>query len=333
VPLPPKRPGTAWRVIKWFGFAALALVCVVSVLFNLVFGAGLAGGGVQAEKLRERHLSGPSGISAGAKVAVVTVDDIIVGTQDTGPASWIFQQLKRAGEDGKVKAVLLDVDSPGGGITASDIIHQKILELKQRNIAVVVLMRDVAASGAYYISAPADRIIAHPTSLTGSIGVIISSFNVEGLFQKIGVQHVVFKSSPYKDILSPYRPVSEEERTMLQGITDQMFARFKDVVAKGRELTPEEADAVSNGAVFTAQEAKDKKLVDEIGYFDDAVRAAKVATKRKAGEVEVVKYEKPPTIADMLFGSKSDAARGVEAQMSRYIERHKPGFYYLWPGP
>ena len=221
---------------------------------------------------------------------------------------------------------------PGGGITASDIIHQKVVEIEKTK-HIIVLMRDVAASGAYYISAPADHIIAHPTTITGSIGVIISSFNIEGLFDKIGVQSVVFKSGPYKDILSLYRPVTDDEKAILQGITDQMFARFKEVVAQGRGLSAEEVDAVATGVVFTAKEALDRKLIDQIGYFDDAVDAAKQATGvRVAANIEVVKYEKPPTFADVLFGSKTDAA-GLEAQMSKFIESRRPGFYYLWPGP
>jgi protease-4 len=331
-PIPPKKPSTAWKVVKWLAFFALAGICVVSVFANFILSAGIGGGTSRGDKATEKHVSGASSLTAKAKVAIVTVDDIIIGTEEAGPAAWIMQQLDRAKTDSEVQAVLLDVNSPGGGITASDIIHEKIREI-QKTKKVIVLMRDVAASGAYYISASADRIIAHPTTITGSIGVIISSFNVEGLFQKIGVEHVVFKSGPHKDMLSPYRPITDEEKSKLQGITNDMFKRFKEVVASGRNLSSEEVDALSTGAIFTAQQALDGKLIDAIGYYGDALSAAIAATKHKSADVEVVKYEQPPTIASLLFGARSEAGGGIEAEMGRYIESHRPGFYFLWPGP
>ena len=309
----------------------VSLVCIVSVLINFVLSSGLSGSSLKAERIEERHISGPASYTAAAKVAVITVDDIIVGSEDAGTAAWIFTQLKRAEDDDKVKAVILDVNSPGGGITASDIVHNKIEQMQLDGMKFIVLMRDVAASGAYYISASADEIIAHPTTITGSIGVIISSFNVEGLFEKIGVQSVVFKSAPQKDIMSPYRAVTPEEAAILQGVTDEMFQRFKDIVAKGRGLTAEEVDAVSTGAIFTAKEALDSKLIDSIGYFDDAVKSATKA----AGftNVAVVRYEKPASLADVLFGAQSSSADKLAAGMSSLVESRKPGFYYLWTGP
>jgi len=317
--------------VRWILFIVVTVVCALSVLVNFVLSAGLTGGGVRAEKVNERHLFGPSGMSASAKVAVVTVDDIITGTEETGATAWIFQQLKRAEDDGKVKAIILDVNSPGGGITASDIVHERVKKFQKRGKKVIVLMRDVAASGAYYISASADEIVAHPTTITGSIGVIVSSFNIEGLFGKIGVEAVVFKSAPYKDLLSPYRPVTPEESAILQGIVDKMFARFKEIVAEGRSLTEDEVDAVSNGAIFTAQEALDRKLIDSIGYFDDAVTSARKAAGTT--NIEVVRYEKPPTLMDVLFSSKTDAAGDLTEEMAKLVETRRPGFYYLWPGP
>jgi len=333
-PLPPRKPSTAWKAVKWIGFLVVVLICVASVFFNVILSAGLvgiSGGAAAPERVIERHISGPSGMSAASRVAVITVEGVITGTEDTGPSRWILAQIKRAREDKKVRAVLLDVDSPGGGITASDVAYNRILDLKKANKKVIVLMRDLAASGAYYISAPADEIFAHPTTLTGSIGVVIYGFTIEGLFQKIGVESVVYKSGPYKDILSPYRPATEEEKKMLQGITDQMFSRFKDIVAQGRKLTPEETDAVSTGAIFTAQEAKDRKLIDQIGYYEDAVAAARSAAG--GAGVEVVKYERPPTLADILFSSQTDASKDLQAELARLIAERKPGLYYIWPGP
>lgn len=330
-PLPPKKAGRGWRIFRWVLLSFVTVACVGAVIVYAVFSGGIATSAGRGDRIIEKHVSGPSGLTAAAKIAVVTVDDIIVGTEDSGYVSWILRQLGKAAGDSKVKAVLLDVDSPGGGITASDIVHQRVLELQEQK-PVVVLMRDIAASGAYYISAPAEEIFAHPTTITGSIGVIISSYNIEGLFNKIGVQSVVFKSGPYKDLLSPYRPVSEEERVMLQGITDEMFERFKHVVAEGRQLTPEEVEAVSTGAIFTAREAVERKLVDSIGYYEDALKAVIEYAEADESTAEVVRYVQPPTLVDVLFGAKSEAG-GMEAAISDFVATRKPGFYYLWPGP
>ena len=305
----------------------------MSIFVNYALTAGLGGGAARTDKIIEQHVSGPGALMSSGKVAIVTVNDVIFGTEDEGTAGWIIQQLDHARDDSKVKAILLDVDSPGGGVTASDIIHRKILEVQDDGKAVVVLMRDIAASGGYYISAPADYIVAQPTTITGSIGVMMGGFNVDGLFQKIGLEFVVYKSGPYKDILSPYRPATEEEKQMIQGIVDSMMSRFKEIVGDGRGLSPEEVDALATGAVYTADDALDRKLIDAIGYYEDAVEQAKSLTRiRATDDIEVVKYNRPPTLADVLFGAKAPS-RGVEERLLELIDARRPGFYYIWPGP
>lgn len=327
---PPKQPSKAWKVLKWFLVLGLAAICGVSVIFNMLLSAGAASVGASGRQVVEEHVSGPSGMRANSKVAVVTVDDLIIGSEWTGTAAWILAQLDCAAEDEKVKAVILDVDSPGGGITACDVIYGRIRELQAQGITIVVLMRNIAASGGYYISAPADYIVAQPTTLTGSIGVIISTYNVEGLFDKIGIEAVVFKSGDKKDMLSPYRPISEEERRALQEITDEMFDRFREVVMKGRNLTEEEMDAAADGSVFTASRALDLNLIDEIGYFDDA---RKVALQAAGAKAEVVRYSEPPSLADVLFAKGPSPLSRVEERLAALAETLQPGFYYLWPGP
>jgi len=326
---PPRRRSRAWGVFKWLLVVGLAGVCIVSVVLNMVLSAGLASSGRRGQIIEE-HVSGPSGFAAAAKVAVITVEDIILGSEWTGSAGWIVNQLDYAMEDDEVKAVILEIDSPGGGITACDIVYGKIRELQSDGVTVVAFMRNIAASGGYYISAPADRIIAQPTTLTGSIGVMISAFNIEGLFEKIGVEAVVFKSGENKDILSPYRPVSEEEREVLQGITDEMFERFREVVAQGRGLSDEQMEAVSDGSVFTASQALELKLIDKIGYFADAEQVARQASGPRT---QVVRYTAPPTLADVLFASGQAPFSRIEKRLASLTETLQPGFYYLWPGP
>lgn len=327
---PPRRPSKAWQVFKWLLVLGLAGVCIVSVLFNMILSAGVGSAGASGRQIIEQHVSGPSGIRVRSKVAVVTVDSIIVGGEWAGTAAWILAQLDYAAEDDKVKAVILDVNSPGGGITACDVIHRRIQELQAQGITIVVLMRNMAASGGYYISAPADYIVAQPTTLTGSIGVILSTYNVEGLFEKIGVKAIVFKSGDKKDILSPYRPVSEDERQVLQEITDEMFERFREVVMKGRNLTEQEMDAAADGSIFTASRALDLNLIDEIGYFDDA---RKVALQAAGARAEIVRYTEPPSLADVLFAKGPSPLSRVEERLAALTETLQPGFYYLWPGP
>lgn len=331
---PPGHRHGFWSIVPWVLVLVLVGLCLVSLFVNVVSSSLLLGGGgaaSTAEKINEKYVSGPALYRASSKIAVVSVSSVILGDEESGPSSWIIRQLKHAKDDPKVHAIILSVDSPGGGVTSADVVYKKILDFRASGKPVVVMFGDIAASGAYYISAPADKIIAHPTSIVGSIGVIIESFNAAGLLQKIGVESVVYKSAPFKDILSPWRAATEPEKAMLQGITDQMFDRFKSIVAKGRKMSPEEVDAIATGAIFTAEEAKDKKLIDSVGYFEDAVAAAK-GIAGVAGAT-VVKYEKPPSLADYLLGSRKSPGGELEERLNSALEIHKPGFYYLWPGP
>jgi protease IV len=327
-PPAPRRPSGFWRFIKWVFVLGVVGVCLVSLFVNVILTA-VKGQGISGDRISERWVSGSTAMHA-PKVAVISVEEVLMGSEEAGSAGWILRQVKRAKEDSLVKAVILEVNSPGGGITASDIIHRKIADLKSSGKPVIVLMDDVAASGAYYISAPADKILAHPTTITGSIGVIIESFEADGLLQKIGVQSIVFKSAPFKDIMSPWRAPTDEEKQMLQTITDEMFGRFKDIVAKGRNMSSAEVDAVATGAIFTAKQAKENKLIDDIGYFEDAVASAEGAAGTSG--CAVVRYEKPPTILDVLLSSKKSEGGDLEAELKTLIQTKKPGMYYLWPG-
>ena len=331
---PPRKPSTAWRVMKWMMLLGIVGVCLVSLFFNVIAGSVFAGSGAAAgtSDVNERYISGKS-FGARAKVAVVRVDDVIMGDENSGYAEWVVSQLRKAQDDSSVKAIILEVSSPGGGVTAADIVYNHILTLQgpPYNKKVIAFFGDLAASGGYYIAAPADKIIAQPTALTGSIGVVLSSFNIERLLDKVGVESVVFKSAPYKDIMSLYRPVTPEEAKILQGITDEMFGRFKMIVQSGRGLTDEEVAQVSTGAIFTAQQAVNLKLVDGIGYFDDAVKAAKTAIS--VPDAAVVRYERPPSLSNLLFGVKAGPAGELEKQLADIARARKPGVYYLWPGP
>lgn len=192
----------------------------------------------------------------------------------------VKEELELASKDRNVKAVVLRINSPGGAVTTCDIIAHEIAAFKKKSAnkaPVVASLMDMAASGGYYIAASADRIVAHPTTITGSIGVVIYSVNAGGLMEKIGVADQTMKSGDKKDMLSPLRPMTEDEKRILQTGIDEMYERFLDVIFETRKqhFTMERLREIADGRVYTARQALDLKLIDSIGYLDDAIEAAK----------------------------------------------------------
>jgi protease-4 len=203
------------------------------------------------------------------RIALVRVEGVILDAQQT------VSELKKFGENPSVKAIVLRIDSPGGGVVPSQEIHDAVLRLRNKHAkAVVASMGTVAASGGYYIAVATDRIVANPGTLTGSIGVIMELANLEGLLKKIGVQSVVVKSGPHKDLGSPFRAISPEERRILQTVMDDVHGQFIEAVAEGRSLDLRDVTRLADGRVFTGRQAKDAKLVDDLGDLDDAIRLA-----------------------------------------------------------
>jgi len=227
-----------------------------------------------------------------------------------------------------VKAVVLEVNSPGGGVTASDIIAHEVGELARKK-KVVVCMKGVAASGGYYVSAGAHKIYAHPTTITGSIGVLWASANFEELMNNIGVRFKVIKTGPLKDAGSGYREMTPEDEEMIRTVIDDAFERFKKVVRDGRELTVEQVDSIATGAVFTAAEAKRLGLVDEIGYMEDAIKGVKVLAH--LDDATVVRYRTRPSLIEALMahgGTGEDELRvRVTAPGTDWLPA---GMYYVW---
>ncbi|MBI3991151.1 MAG: signal peptide peptidase SppA [Candidatus Omnitrophica bacterium] len=322
----------------WVTIGILALVILVSILVNFILGYALISKGITStptetkEAFYEKFVEG----AGSNKVVLLPVKGLILAEgreglffSSEGTTEQIIARLKQAEEDAQVKAILLDVDSPGGEITASDIIHNRLLKFKKSGKKVIVLMEDLAASGAYYISAPADKIIAHPTTITGSIGVIMQSANIEGLFEKIGVKDVTIKSGPKKDMLSPTRTLTEEERMLLEGIIMEMHARFKRIVAEGRNLPPEKVDALADGRIYTGEQALSNGLVDKLGYREDAIDAVKEILGVK--EIKIVEYQKFHTFMDFfkyMGNANTHPASILSLDSLRKIE--SPRLMYLW---
>jgi len=250
----------------------------------------------------------------------------------------IVSHLRKAEQDSRVKAVVLKIDSPGGTVTASDIMYNEILAYKERTGAwVVVAMMNVAASGAYYISLPADYILAHPTSITGSIGVIFIQPKLTGLMNKIGVDFDVNKSGDKKDMGSPLRPSTVEEQQIMQDLTDSLGQRFLDLVKKHRKINDSQLEDVASGRVYLADEALKLGLVDSVGYLDDALNEAKdLAGLPK--NAKVVVYRRGSYPDDNLYNTATmqqfvGGVPIVNVRLPDSVYQLQTGFYYLWaPG-
>jgi protease-4 len=242
----------------------------------------------------------------------------------------VREELEKAAADRKVKAVLLKINSPGGTVTASDILYHELLEFRQRTrLPLVAVMMDVAASGGYYVALAADRIVAHPTSVTGSIGVIMVTVNADGLLQKIGVTAAAIRSGPYKDMGSPLRALTPEERAIFQSVVDDLYGQFVTKVAERRQIAPETARKLADGRIYTAQQALADKLIDGIGYIPDALALARQAAGVE--EARIVVYQRPRDYrATYYAGAKGEGDAEVPFARLAALVTSGPKFLYLW---
>jgi|DewCreStandDraft_5_1066085.scaffolds.fasta_scaffold00299_3 protease-4 len=208
------------------------------------------------------------------RVALVSIEGIITDTPFGASREQILAALECA-ERMKARALVVRINSPGGTVGACQEIHRAIRRVRERRkIPVVASLGDVAASGGVYVAVACEKIVANPGTITGSIGVILKTNNLRGLYQKLGIEAEVVKSGPYKDALSTFRPLTEEERALLQEVIDDTYAQFVEAVARGRGLTPAEVRAFADGRIFTGQQAKAYGLVDELGNVQRAVEVA-----------------------------------------------------------
>jgi len=313
----------------WLIFIAAALAPACSTHFHI----DLLG----TEELQEVVLR-PS--PAPAKILVLDIEGTIASFADAGTfsregdvLSRIYARLERAAADPQVKAVILRLDTPGGEVTASDIIYREILRFKERTgVPVIGLMMSVAASGGYYVAQACDAVLAHPSTITGSIGVISVFPSVASLFDKIGVQMNIVKSGGMKDAGSPFRTMTDEERRSFQGMIDEYYENFLRIVLRGRKNALSEAELrpLADGRVFTATQALRFKLIDAVGYFDDAVaKALESAGLRAARIVGLTYFPKSKTnlyAAGMSLAQPPSAA----APLDKFLPTLRSGFYYLW---
>lgn len=332
---PSGRPATPTIVIQsgasgWtvWGFRLAVFALGLSVMANIGMFAAFRDYFANVEPPIERFHSGEE--TASEKLVVLKVN----GTIMPPFTERLIEQIKQAAKTESVKGVLLSVDSPGGFVADSHQIYHELLKLSEKK-PVYVQMKRLAASGGYYISmgaGPKAKIYAEPTTWTGSIGVIIPRYDVTELAKKFGVDSAPLKTGEFKDALNPFRPLTDRERAVWENILNQSYEQFVDVIATNRpKLDTEKVKALATGQIFTAKDAKENGLVDEIGYEDDALAALKTATGLSTARV--VTYEHPTTLMDVLLGSAQVKAEAdpwrsfLEASVPRAM------FYCSWLPP
>jgi protease-4 len=317
------------------------MVCLVVLLLGACTTPKIQLVSRQEIPLNEYTLAG----QANQKILVITVkgkisDDPQPGLLFTKPSMLqeIVSQLRRAEQDKQIRALLLKIDSPGGTVTASDVLYHEIAEYKKRaGVKVIAALMNVGASGGYYIALPADRILAHPTTVTGSVGVVFFQPKVIGLFDKIGVEVDVSKSGQNKDMGSPFRPSTAAERNILQGLTDRLGNLFIQRVKTHRRISADALNEIASARIYLADEALDLGLIDRIGYLSDAIEEA----RRLAGlpaDAKVIVYRRTEFPDDNLYNpmvtSQSSAHPTlINLGLPASATQMTTGFYYLWaPG-
>ena len=309
---------------RWAALGIAAGLFIFSIMMNVAYSVAFGNFADLQENLfageqtfSEKVIDGGTSFN---RIVVLEVNGVI---QDVAGASSLLQSptyhhrqflqmLDQAGEDDSVKGIVIRVNSPGGGVVESAEVHDKIIELKETTKKpVFVSMGSVAASGGYYISATADKIYANPATMTGSLGVIMQSLNYSELADELGIHFETIKSGPYKDIGSPERPMSDEERKILQSMVDHAYQQFVDVIANGRNLDETRVKEIADGRIYDGIQAKELGLIDELGNLDETI----AAMKKHIGDdqASVIKYEPSFGIqsflqmtAEKMFGTEID---------------------------
>jgi protease-4 len=319
---------------------------VASLLVLLASGCGVPSFLVtpvqNTNALEEHTVSEGKGFGAG-KIAIIEVEGMLTNMKSGGllqptenHVSRFTQELERAAKDQGVKAVVLRVNSPGGTVTASDIMYEEVLKFKKETKKpVVASLQDVAASGAYYISCSADKIVAHPTSVVGSIGVIFNAFILEGTLAKIGAKAEAIKSGPLKDMGSPFRELDPESRAVMQGMVDEYYKRFVSVVTTNRPVKQDDTlKTLTDGRVFSGARAVELGLADRTGLLTDALDEAKKLAN--APNAKVILYRRPYGYSGSIYAQDATPqpqANVMQLSVPGLNDRLPTGFYYLWqPG-
>ncbi|MCE5186818.1 MAG: signal peptide peptidase SppA [Planctomycetaceae bacterium] len=324
----PRKKGSGWKVF-WGIVLALSIIMngfLLLVIFGM--GAALAGGGIarsQDEGVVEHVLFEGA---RSRKIAILTISGII----DDRQADWFRRQIETAEKDSNVRALMVLIDSPGGAVSSSDQIHYYISRYKERTgKPVLAFMQSMAASGGYYSAVACDQIIAEPTVITGSIGVIMNHLVIKDLLeQKLGVNPVTLKTGKHKDWPSMFnQPTDEEKQYLMDRVLTPAYNRFVQLVQEGRSKSLTEAEVLSlaDGSIFTATEALDKKLIDRIGYIDEAREMAEEMAN--ISNALVVRYQEVFSFWSLL-GAQSKKQFSIDSEILEKVT--SPKLMYLWDG-
>ena len=256
-------------------------------------------------------------IAKSDKIAIINIESIITQSSNT------VRQIKKYADDKSIKAIVLRIDSPGGGVAPSQEIYSEILKVrKNSNKIVVTSMGNLAASGGYYIACASNKIVANPGTLTGSIGVIMTFSNIEELMKKIGLKTEIIKSGEFKDIGSPMREFTEKEKKLLQGVIDDVYDQFVNAVSVGRSIAVQKVKELSDGRIFTGRQAFEIGLVDKLGSLEEAIKLAAELVGIE-GKPKIVSEKKE---SNLLF-------KLLENKVLSYLPKQLhiiPGLQYLW---
>ena len=317
------------------GLVALGLLVLTVGVVVVVLAAGATGPSAQTAVYEEEYVSGTGPV----KIAVVPVEGTIASADSTVPGvqppvtpEGLADALRQAEEDPSVAAVVLEINSPGGGVAASDEMHQSILDFKESSgKPVVVAMDSVAASGGYYISTAADRIVANEATLTGSLGVVVPLRNFSEAADKYGITQKYIKSGEFKTMGSSWKELTPEEREIFQTIVDQEYAEFVSVIVEGRGLPEERVREIADGRIYSGQQARELGLVDSFGGLDEAAEISQDLANVQAATV--VRYVLPESFTDVLLARlapQEPEALRIAEEAGLTLEP-KPYYLYL-PG-
>jgi protease-4 len=294
-----------------------------------------------SDPVEETVITSADGLLCRNKIAIIDVCGMIMNARDSGlfgdgdnPVSLFRERLDCAADDPRVKAVVIRVNSPGGAVTASDIMYRDLLAFRKKTCKpVVICMMDVAASGAYYLAMAGDVVYAHPTTVTGSIGVIMSLYNAAGLAAKIGIASNPIKSGPIKDIGNPLREMTDEERAVLQELVNNFYDQFVHIVSTGRHMQEDRVRVLADGRVYAGTQAKALGLVDEVGYLDDAIQCAKDLAH--VHDAAIVAYDRGGGYRGSIYAGLANIPSKINVHLDvpGLTGGHGAAFMYVWePG-
>jgi len=324
--------------IFFIGGGLLVVAMIASFISSIEGGGAFSTASSSQTMIREDYISGNS--NASNKIAVIDIRGIITNALSSWGASvansdFICAQIEKAQNDPNVKAIILRLDTPGGEVTAADKIYHAIYKLRQKTQKPVISsMGSVAASGGVYVAVASDYIIANKLTTTGSIGVIAHGYNYSELFKKIGVKAEVYKSGPMKDLLNGARPRTPEEVAIMNEFIGEVYTQFVEIVAKGRpNLTENQIrnTPIGDGRFYSGRKALEYGLIDQLGYFEDAVSKAVAMTSLK--EYKVVSYQPLTGLASILMNMKSTPPE-LKLRLpgtTQRLELPKSGKFFLLP--